>query len=518
MAYSHGQAALAVAVQAGNINIGGNNVEVMDLTTRSLQDQERQAMIRLELQVQRLARTVHVPTLQSEIITQLRAMGHPITLFGERAEDRRERLKMVVARKQVESDGKEVEEEAAGRRKAAGSGSGAGSQAETRKEVSYYKPKTAEQLKRVRQGIATFSFERARKRLRVEREMAEPEASAACDAAAAGLVAAVKRLEPTASQVGDARRPLNSCSFSPDAKMIATGSWSCLVKLWNADCSARSVLRGHTERVCDVVFHPDAKIAAADDDTSVHLASGGADSVVHLWSLGGSKPVCTLKGHAARLAKVRFHPSGRCLASTSFDKTWRLWDLETNACVQLQEGHSKETYALAMHGDGSLVSTGDLGGIGRVWDLRSGKSIMVLHGHVRQLLSMDFAPNGIHLATGSDDNTVRIWDLRKKGAVYTIPAHTKLISAVKYAPGSGEFLVTSSYDGTIKSWSARDWSQLGEMTGHEGKISCVDVAGTGSEASLVSCSFDRTFKLWTSGMSEEEMFAVDGDSDADMTA
>lgn len=128
------------------------------------------------------------------------------------------------------------------------------------------------------------------------------------------------------------------------------------------------------------------------------------------------------------------------------------------------------------------------------------------------MLSLDFSPDGYHLATGSDDHTVRVWDLRKRDCVYVIPAHTSLISTVKFAPKTGEFLITSSFDGTIKAWSGRDWSPLGEFTGHEGKISCVDVAQ--NERSLVSCSFDRTFKLWTSFDDDDAAAAAKADAAA----
>lgn len=44
----------------------------------------------------------------------------------------------------------------------------------------------------------------------------------------------------------------------------------------------------------------------------------------------------------------------------------------------------------------------------------------------------------------------QIWDLRRRQPVYTIPAHTNLISDVKYQKDGGNFLVTSSYDCSVK--------------------------------------------------------------------
>jgi len=53
------------------------------------------------------------------------------------------------------------------------------------------------------------------------------------------------------------------------------------------------------------------------------------------------------------------------------------------------------------------------------------------------------------MATGSEDNTCRIWDVRKRACLYTIPAHMSLVSGLRYQP-DGHFIVTSSYDNTIK--------------------------------------------------------------------
>jgi WD40 repeat protein len=55
-----------------------------------------------------------------------------------------------------------------------------------------------------------------------------------------------------------------------------------------------------------------------------------------------------------------------------------------------------------------------------------------------------------HLATGADDHQIKIWDLRYRKELYTLPAHNNLISTVKFEPNNGRFLLSSSFDNTIK--------------------------------------------------------------------
>lgn len=68
--------------------------------------------------------------------------------------------------------------------------------------------------------------------------------------------------------------------------------------------------------------------------------------------------MATMSGHAGRIARIDFHPSGRFVGSASFDGTWRLWDVDTTQELLMQEGHSREVYALSFQGDGSLVASG----------------------------------------------------------------------------------------------------------------------------------------------------------------
>lgn len=68
-----------------------------------------------ELDRKTAARTLAIPTNIEQVKLRLRDLGEPITLFGEKPEDRRDRLREIVSRlrqKEKEEKGEEGEEEA----------------------------------------------------------------------------------------------------------------------------------------------------------------------------------------------------------------------------------------------------------------------------------------------------------------------------------------------------------------------------------------------------------------------
>ncbi|XP_038991242.1 U4/U6 small nuclear ribonucleoprotein PRP4-like protein isoform X2 [Hibiscus syriacus] len=437
---------------------------------------ERQEKAMQDLLMKRRAAALAVPTNDMAVRTRLRRLGEPITLFGEREMERRERLRMIMAKLDAEGQLDKLmkaheEEEAAISAKAE----------DIEEDIEYpfytYGPK---ELLDARIDIAKYSIVKAAARLqRAQRKRDDPDED--IDAEIDWALRQAGNLALDCSEIGD-DRPLSGCSFSCDGKLLATCSLSGVAKLWSMPrLSKVSALKGHTERATDVTFSP----------VHDHLATASADRTAKLWSPDGSL-LKTFEGHLDRLARIAFHPSGKYLGTTSFDKTWRLWDIDSGVELLLQEGHQ----------DGSLVASCGLDALTRVWDLRTGKSILALEGHVKPVLGASFSPNGYHLATGGEDNTCRIWDLRKKKSLYTIPAHSNLISQVKFEPQEGYYLVTSSYDMTAKVWSGRDFKPVKSLPGHEAKVTASDISEDGRY--FVTVSHDRTIKLWTAGNIEKE--------------
>uniref|UniRef100_A0A8D2MVD4 Pre-mRNA splicing tri-snRNP complex factor PRPF4 n=1 Tax=Zonotrichia albicollis TaxID=44394 RepID=A0A8D2MVD4_ZONAL len=314
-------------------------------------------------------------------------------------------------------------------------------------------------LKTARLWLANYSLPRAAKRLEEARLLKEiPEATRTSQRQE--LHKSLRSLNNFCSQIGD-DRPLSYCHFSPNSKLLATACWSGLCKLWSVpDCNLVHTLRGHSTNVGAIVFHPKATVSLEKKDVS--LASCAADGSVKLWNLESDEPVADIEGHSMRVARVMWHPSGRFLGTTWYGH------------LGIQRG---------------------LDAFGRVWDLRTGRCIMFLEGHLKEIYGINFSPNGYHVATGSGDNTCKVWDLRQRKCIYTIPAHQNLVTGVRFEPNHGNFLLTGAYDNTAKIWTHPGWSPLKTLAGHEGKVMGLDISLDGQL--IATCSYDRTFKLWT---------------------
>nr|XP_010921905.1 LOW QUALITY PROTEIN: U4/U6 small nuclear ribonucleoprotein PRP4-like protein [Elaeis guineensis] len=447
---------------------------------------ERQEKAVQELLMKRRAYAMAVPTNDSAVRARLRRLGEPITLFGEREMERRDRLRSIMVRLDAEG---QLERLLKAHEDEQAAASAAPAEEEGPQQYPFY-TEGSQELLQARIDIARYSLARAKSRIeRARRRRDDPDEDE--DAEAEFVVNQAGGFALECSEIGD-DRPLSGCSFSHDGTMLATSSWSGVTKIWSMPKVEKvATLKGHMERATDVAFSP----------VDNCLATASADRTAKLWNIDGSL-IRSFDGHLDRLARIAFHPSGKYLGTASFDKTWRMWDINTGTELLLQEGHSRSVYGICFHPDGSLAASCGLDALARVWDLRTGRSILAFEGHVKPVLGLSFSPNGYRLATGSEDNTCRIWDLRKRKCAYTMPAHSHLISQVKFEPQEGYFLATASYDTKAMVWSAQDFKPVKTLAGHEAKVTSLDITGDGQQIATVS--HDRTIKIWTSRFNEKD--------------
>lgn len=448
---------------------------------------------------------IAVPTDDKRVRTELRSRGEPITLFGERPEDRRDRLRGILYSEQEggsdDEDMRDVSETP-------------GEDGDEADEEFYTEGTDA--LLQARRDIAKFSLPRTARRVAYQKE----ESTIPVETHVKHRKEIKERLsgfELFGSQIAG-ERPVSMVRFSPNGELIASGDWGGSIKLLDVpNLETKMTLRGHKSMIGGISWYPGATMPTSNvSPDSLNLASAGGDGDIHLWSLGQDTPISTLSGHTARAVRTAFHPSGRYLASASYDTTWRLWDVNTTQELLLQEGHSKEVFTVAFNSDGSLAASAGLDSIGRIWDLRSGRTIMFLDAHVGPIHALDWGSDGYRVLTGSADGFAKCWDLRAVRETASIGAHRGGVTDLKWFTGtdgpcsgttinrdesgamqpkkSGTFVVSAGFDKAVNIFSADDWALCKSLTGHDGTVLAADV--TDDARFIASCGRDRTVKLW----------------------
>jgi WD40 repeat protein len=128
-----------------------------------------------------------------------------------------------------------------------------------------------------------------------------------------------------------------------EGKWITTGP--IIEDNWNA---CRQTLEGHGASVNSAAFSPDSKL----------VATGSDDDTIKIWDAATGSCRQTLEGHGNWVRSVAFSPDSRLVASGSLDETIKIWDAATGTCRQTLEGHHSSVKSVASSLNSSLIASG----------------------------------------------------------------------------------------------------------------------------------------------------------------
>ncbi len=275
-----------------------------------------------------------------------------------------------------------------------------------------------------------------------------------------------------------------SVAFSPDGKTLASGSDDQTVCLWEVSSGKLLItLQGHTGIVRSVAFSPDGKT----------LASGSRDQTIRLWEVSLGRCLSVLRGHTGIVRSVTFSPDGKTLASGSDDRTVRLWEVGSGKLLATLQGHTNSVRSVAFNPDGKTLASGSYDQTVCLWEVSSGKLFTTLQGHTGIVRSVAFSPDGKTLASGSDDRAVRLWEVSSEKLLITLQGYTNSVTSVAFSP-DGKILASGSDDQTVRLWEVSSGKLLTVLHGHNHWIKSIAFSPDGK--TLASGSDDRTVRLW----------------------
>ena len=277
-----------------------------------------------------------------------------------------------------------------------------------------------------------------------------------------------------------------AAKFSPTGNLFATAIEN-QIYLWEVDKIRQLYkLEGHTAWIRSIAFTPDGKI----------LASGSHDSNIKLWNVEIGECLQTLAGHTSSIQSVAFNQDGTILASGSNDKTVRLWNIQTGECSILQ-GHTNNITFVSFHPlDEKLITAStenNTDNTVKLWNIQNGECLQTFNIPINWLLAIALSHDGKTLVTGSDGNTVKFWDMSNGTLVKTLPDYNSSVWTVALSK-DGKTLVTGSEDNTIKVWDIDTGECLQTLREHHQRVWLVDIHP--DNQTLLSISEDQKIKLW----------------------
>jgi WD40 repeat protein/Flp pilus assembly protein TadD len=309
-------------------------------------------------------------------------------------------------------------------------------------------------------------------------------------------------------------------AFSPDGKLLATGSMRGWVRLWDApagrllhtlqhhDWTAQPIFRmsGGTMYtlggVMVLTFSPDGKF----------LLSGGRDGTAQLWEVASGRRRALLR-HPADVKAGAFSPDGSLVATGWGHMTTRgvggarLWEVPTG---KPRGGPltQEETWAVAFSPDGQRLLTGGGNeapkprGRAQLWVTRSGQPDgpgLTLDSAVR---AVAFSPDSKHFLAVSSSGAIQVVN-RATGRGYGT-YHPPFVRRAGFSdPGNfrvndlamspdGRTFITTGAD--AQAFDLSNGSAVGTSCVHEGLITAVAVSPDGQ--TVATASQDATARLW----------------------
>uniref|UniRef100_A0AC35TQB8 WD_REPEATS_REGION domain-containing protein n=1 Tax=Rhabditophanes sp. KR3021 TaxID=114890 RepID=A0AC35TQB8_9BILA len=238
---------------------------------------------------------------------------------------------------------------------------------------------------------------------------------------------------------------VTSVHWNEKGNLLAVGTNKGKLDVWDVEAQRKvHELSGHTERIGCLAWNGDIISSASRDKTiicrdvrspagserklsyhrqevcglkwspdKVHLASGGNDNKLLIWSLRKSEPVQIHSEHTAAVKAIAWSPHHHGVLVSgggTADKTIRVFNVLTGQPLQaIDTGSQVCNLAFSKHSS-ELVSTHgySLNQI-TIWKYPSLQPVLKLSGHSQRVLFLAMSPNGESIVTGAADETLRFW-------------------------------------------------------------------------------------------------------------
>jgi WD40 repeat protein len=234
------------------------------------------------------------------------------------------------------------------------------------------------------------------------------------------------------------------------------------------------------------------------DDTRLVVAY--FDGHIGVWDIEKRKRIGDFFRHSASVWSVQFQEDaegGVAVIAASVDGSVRVWDLETGGETEPHKSAphrpGMEIMAQAISPDRRTVATGYHDGSVVIWDLHSDKPGPLLQGS-DWIEDLVFSEDGTCLFVVEGQKRIAVIDLSNGKRINVLP---DLKSSIRKVAVSGDRVVTAGWDGSCNVWApAGRTTELRRTLANAHDELVLQAAYSPDGRWIVTASYDKTVRVW----------------------
>lgn len=235
-----------------------------------------------------------------------------------------------------------------------------------------------------------------------------------------------------------------SVDYSPDGRLVASGSTECALKVWDASSG---------ESLTNIDAGPYDSWTTRFSPDGTRLATGSHNGKINIFEVPSGAKATSLETGGKFLLSVAWSPDGRLIAAASQEGIVYVAEVETGSILHTMEAHALPTRCLVFTPDSQILVSASDDRYLKLHDLASTASLVAsLPGHTSWVLDVDASPSGKLLASGSSDGCVKVWDMGERRVLHSFKEHQDQVWGVSFAPDSKR-LASVSEDSSLNIYS-----------------------------------------------------------------
>jgi WD40 repeat protein len=201
-------------------------------------------------------------------------------------------------------------------------------------------------------------------------------------------------------------------------------------------------------------------------------------------------PLVRTLSHQLGVKSVKLTPNNDLLITSSMNEI-KIWDFYSGDIIRTIKEFGE---SVTVFSDGKrAASLADRQFI-VIWEIDTGKEVLrIAHGHKDHVSGLAVSKDMDYVVSCSWDGTIKVWGASNGALFHHILAHSEWVVAVVMCP-DGKSFISASLDGSIKIWDMQTGLMTRLVTTNADEVWGIDVSS--DFEFLVSVSEDREIKIW----------------------